>query len=90
MDLAALLPHVAAFVLLGWRVGPAGLEIEAASRVMEGRCPLSNVSGQLDVRAESRHPHHHGCPSREPARPACRAGPALPVPQSCLLPQDVC
>jgi transposase len=43
MDLAALLPHLAALVILRWRVGPSALEIEVASRAVEARCPTCQV-----------------------------------------------
>jgi hypothetical protein len=38
MDLAALLPHLAALLILRWGVGPTALEIGAASRAKEMRC----------------------------------------------------
>lgn len=44
MDLAALLPHLAALVILRWRVEPTVVEIEVASRAMEVRCPTCQLS----------------------------------------------
>lgn len=43
MDLAELLPHLAALVILRWQVGLSALEIEVASRAMEGCCPTCQV-----------------------------------------------
>jgi transposase len=43
MDLAVLLPHLAGLVIVRWQVGPSAVEIEVASRALEGRCPTCRV-----------------------------------------------
>jgi transposase len=44
MDLAVLLPQLAALVILWWRLGPTALEIEVASRGSGASCPACQVS----------------------------------------------
>jgi zinc-finger of transposase IS204/IS1001/IS1096/IS1165 len=44
MDLAVLLPQLAALVILCWRVGPAALEIDVASRGSGASGPACQVS----------------------------------------------
>lgn len=43
MDLAALLPQLAALVIRRWRLGPTALEIEVASRAGGVSCPACHV-----------------------------------------------
>jgi transposase len=43
MDLAVLLPQLAALVILCWRLGPTALEIDVASRGSGASCPACQV-----------------------------------------------